>query len=124
MNINNLKNLRKQNKYTQTDVANLLGLTQQRYNHYETGRREPDSETLTQLAKLFNVSTDYLLGITDTPIESSTDSLSITESALVLQKELSKLDIDIENEKELETILKFIDSNKEMLKILMRKDKN
>ncbi|QHJ74707.1 transcriptional regulator [Lactobacillus phage JNU_P1] len=34
----------------------------QTYANYEYGRREPDLETTTKLAKLFNVSTDYLLG--------------------------------------------------------------
>lgn len=58
----NLKNVRLLKKLTQQEVANALNISVQAYSHYETGRREPDFNTLTRLANFFNVTTDYLLG--------------------------------------------------------------
>lgn len=50
---------------SQKDLAEKLGISRERYNQYETGKRNPDYETLISLAKFFNVTTDYLLGYTD-----------------------------------------------------------
>ena len=53
---------------SQSDVAEKLGITRQAYNHYETGRRTPDLETATKLAKIYNVSIDFLVsGETEAP---------------------------------------------------------
>lgn len=62
-----LKILRKLKNKNQSDVASFLGLTAQAYGHYESGRRQPDPETITKLADYFSVTTDYLLGRTDSP---------------------------------------------------------
>lgn len=62
-----LKSLRVQQKKTQQDVADFLGITRQGYAKYENDLGEPDNSTLTKLADYFEVSTDYLLGRTDTP---------------------------------------------------------
>lgn len=64
-----LKKLRKDKKLTQTDVASYLGLTTSAVYKYEMGKAEPNSETLQNYAKLFNVSLDYLLtGVEDKKI--------------------------------------------------------
>ncbi len=118
-----LKTARKSKGMTQDDVALLLNVKRQTYSAYERGVSVPDAITLNKLASYFEVSTDYLLGETNDPSPKDRQSLTNTEAAMKLQKELAKLDIDIEDGKELETILKFIDSNKDMLKILMKKDK-
>ena len=60
--MNRLKELRKQRKETQVDIANYLGISYQAYAHYEAGRRDPDPATLQKLADFFGVSVDYLLG--------------------------------------------------------------
>ena len=60
-----LRALRTQQEMTQTDVAKRLGITQASYNRYEKNLYEPDFDTLKKLAKLFHVSTDYLLGNDD-----------------------------------------------------------
>lgn len=62
-----LSELRAKKNMTQKQIAKELGLTYQRYNHYETGKRQPDNETLKLLASYFGVSTDYLLGHTEDP---------------------------------------------------------
>lgn len=63
-----LKQLRKQNKVTQTDLATRLGITQQAVGKWETGRSSPDPQTLMMLAEFFAVSTDALLGLENLPI--------------------------------------------------------
>lgn len=59
--------LRKKNKKTQQDIANLLGITRPAYTAYERGTRSPDYESLQKLAEFYDVTTDYLLGRTDDP---------------------------------------------------------
>ena len=50
---------------TQQQCADAIGISKARYQHYETGRREPDVEMLIALATLFHVSIDYLVGMID-----------------------------------------------------------
>ncbi|MGT2624846.1 helix-turn-helix domain-containing protein [Streptococcus pluranimalium] len=60
-----LKELRIQKKLTQQELADLLKVNRVTYRNYETGTNEPKFRTLLELGKIFNVTTDYLLGITD-----------------------------------------------------------
>ena len=59
--------LRENKQLKQFEVANLLSISPVTYNRYEKGEREPDHKMLKKLAVFFNVSTDYLLGLTDIP---------------------------------------------------------
>lgn len=58
-----LKSLRLKEKMTQAHLAQKLGLTKSVISAYETGLRLPSYDILIHIAKIFNVSTDYLLGI-------------------------------------------------------------
>jgi len=60
-----LRKLRADKDLTQQDMADFLGITRPAYTAYESGRRQPDNESLSKLADFFNVSVDYLLGRTD-----------------------------------------------------------
>ncbi len=60
-----LKLLRIEKGLTQKQVAEIIGLTVKGYNFYELNLREPPIDTLKKLCKLFNVSSDYLLGLED-----------------------------------------------------------
>ncbi|MBO5370637.1 MAG: helix-turn-helix transcriptional regulator [Clostridia bacterium] len=60
-----LKNLREDNDYTQSYIGTLLQKSQQGYNHIETGRAELKIEDLIILCKLYKVSADYIIGLTD-----------------------------------------------------------
>ena len=58
-----LENLRESKGWNKTYVSKKIGLkTMQTYANYEYGSREPDLETLKELAELYGVSVDYLLG--------------------------------------------------------------
>lgn len=60
-----LRELREDHDYTQKYVANILGLSQRGYSHYETGHYDLTATILIKLAKLYNVSVDYILGLSD-----------------------------------------------------------
>jgi len=62
-----LAELRKKHKMTQQELANKLGVSRGTIGMYEIGQRDPDTETVAEIAEIFNVSTDYLLGRTDDP---------------------------------------------------------
>lgn len=53
--------LRHTRRWSQQELAKKLGVSASAVGMYEQGRREPDCETLVALARLFGVSTDYLL---------------------------------------------------------------
>lgn len=54
--------LRKKSGLTQQQVANRLNVVRTSISNWESGTRTPDAESLSQLADLFGVTTDYLLG--------------------------------------------------------------
>ena len=58
-----LKNLRTSKQLTQAQLAQRLGLTKSDISAYETGLRMPSYDILIAIAKIFNVSTDFLLGL-------------------------------------------------------------
>ena len=62
-----LKLLRNENRYTQSAMAEIFGLKLRGYQGYEYGKTYPTVPGLIQIAKFFDVSTDYLLGLTDCP---------------------------------------------------------
>ncbi len=62
---NRLKSLRKENKFTQEDIAKKLNMTTSGYGYYEQGKNKPPLEILQKLASLYSVSLDYLLGNDD-----------------------------------------------------------
>lgn len=62
-----LRELREDNDLLQRDIAAYLQCTQVCYSRYESGQRDIPTETLIKLAKFYNTSVDYLLGITDEP---------------------------------------------------------
>ena len=57
-----IRDLRKQRKMSQTELANILHVSQQTVTAWETGKAEPSSSAVANLADYFNVTTDYLLG--------------------------------------------------------------
>lgn len=63
--VQNLKKLRTKKGLTQSQLAGVLGISQQSINKYENQNAEPDIETLKNLADLFNTSIDYLVGHTE-----------------------------------------------------------
>ena len=63
-----IKNVREDHDLTQTQVGRLLDKSQQGYNHIEMGRAELKIDDLIRLCKFYDLSADYLIGLTDNPI--------------------------------------------------------
>lgn len=60
-----LKELRLEKELSQRELAEILKTNNSSVCDWERERSQPDLETLVDIAKYFNVSTDYLLGLTD-----------------------------------------------------------
>ena len=60
-----LKNLREDRDFTQAYIGKLLQKSQQGYHHIETGRAELKIEDLAILCKFYNISADYIIGLTN-----------------------------------------------------------
>ncbi len=60
---NKLRTLRKEAGMTQTELARLLNISKSVVSYYELQERTPSPDVLVQLAEVFHVTTDYLLGI-------------------------------------------------------------
>ena len=62
-----LRNIREDRDLTQADVARVLQKSQQGYNHIEMGRAELKIEDLVKLCAFYDLSADYIIGISDEP---------------------------------------------------------
>ena len=62
-----LRDLREDHDKKQEDIASVLEITRQQYQLYESGKREMPMHLFAVLARYYNVSLDYLAGLTDTP---------------------------------------------------------
>lgn len=78
-----LKSLRAKMGLTQADLAKKLSLTRAGVNAWEMGLSAPSTPFIVELSRLFNVSTDYLLGLDDTAVI-RTDDLSDEEIAVLM----------------------------------------
>lgn len=58
-----IRDLREDNRYTQQAIANILSIGQRTYSDYESGRTRIPVESLIILAKFYNVSMDYISGV-------------------------------------------------------------
>ena len=60
-----IRNLREDADLNQTQMAQILGMSQTGYSKYETGENDIPTRILVELAKYHNASVDYLLNLTD-----------------------------------------------------------
>ena len=101
-----LRKLREARGWSQRYVASKINIKQSStYANWEYGIRDPDTETLSKLADLFEVQTDYLLG------REVMEQLNDDKTVLILRDIVDKLNLNIEDDKEkekLETIIKLV----------------
>ena len=62
-----LKDLREDRDLKQRELAAFLNCSQQVYSNYELGQRDLPTDVLIRLAEFYQVSTDYILGLTSNP---------------------------------------------------------
>ena len=81
-----LKKLRKENHITQAELANILNLDASSISKYEKAGVLPAADVLSKVAKYFDVSTDYLLGLSENekePTPEEWDSLSDMQKEII-----------------------------------------
>ncbi len=86
--MNRIKDLREDRDLRQMDVANAVGIDQRSLSNYETGKTNPDSETVVKLARFFGVSCDYLLGVSS---QNLTDNRQIVKELEEIKKRLEEI---------------------------------
>lgn len=72
--------LRKDHGYTRVEFADKIGIPYTTLRNYETNAREPGHSFLIQMANEFNVSTDYLLGLSNDPSSSNKEKPGTAEA--------------------------------------------
>ena len=60
---NRIRAVRKQNRFSQAELAQRLEVSEPTISNYETGKREPDKATWVRLSRILGVSVDYLMGL-------------------------------------------------------------
>ena len=65
MQFQRIEDLRIDSDRTQAEIANFLGCQREVYRRYEKGTRQIPVDMLIQLSRLYNVSIDYIVGLTD-----------------------------------------------------------
>ena len=70
----NIRSLREDHDMTQKQLSEMLHCSQQVYSNYELGQRDIPTDVLIKLAEIYDVSTDYILGLTDNPKRLSKNS--------------------------------------------------
>ncbi|GAA3402045.1 helix-turn-helix domain-containing protein [Paenibacillus hodogayensis] len=82
--------LREKRGLTQEELSVKLGISRAALSHYETNRREPDYDTLKNIANFFDISLDYLLGRTNDPqsvldqeVRDFVDSLELSDDSIL-----------------------------------------
>lgn len=86
-----LKELRERNHYTHEDLASRLDIGYASVYRYEAGKVTPTAEVLARMATLFNVSSDYLLGLSDDPNNNIGDLNDAERSAIAAWRRGDKL---------------------------------
>lgn len=62
---NRIKEIRKENHLSQSDFGKILAVSQDNVSLWETGKSYPSVQHVILIAKTFNISTDYILGVSD-----------------------------------------------------------
>lgn len=62
-----IRDLREDRDFTQKQLAKKLNCSQQVYSNYELGQRDIPTDILIKLSKIYNVSVDYILGLSNSP---------------------------------------------------------
>lgn len=62
-----IRDLREDRDLTQEQIVKILNMHKTTYTNYEQGKREPPFDFIIKLAKIYDVSIDYIAGLTDEP---------------------------------------------------------
>lgn len=94
--MNRIKELRKKFGIKQIDLCKQLGVVQGTLSGWENNKYEPDLTSLAKMAEIFDVSVDYLLGVSD--VEGGKNTVNLTpKDERNIQKELEKMMADLDS---------------------------
>ena len=96
-----IKELRKKSGLNQQDFGAIFGVAKNTISQYESGRNTPNDEIKIAIAKYFDVSLDYLLGVTDTPRDSEKSANEVSDAiySVLLEKDVIKPGEQLSKEK-------------------------
>lgn len=80
-----LKGLREAKEFSQQQISDELGITKRSYAYYEANQRYPQQDMLVKIARLFGVSTDFLLTDEDAFLQEATDKYGYKAKARAKQ---------------------------------------
>lgn len=89
-----IKELRKNNKITQEQLGNAIGVSKMAISYFEKGKKSPGRESLEKIADYFNVTTDYLLGRSEDPELSEEENKIVTEEGKNIMALIERLPED------------------------------
>lgn len=90
MKLNRIQELRKKYNMQQSELAEIIGVTDKSISCYETGRSNPSLEGACKLADFFGVTIDYLLGRDDIDTDNNAE-IKIVERQISLPKDEQEL---------------------------------
>lgn len=108
-----LKELRKEKKLNQTEVANIFKISQNAYSNWELNAKAISAPNVIKLAKYFNVTTDYLLGASDIKNAASLEDCKKLKNATMAQKEAFDALLELDT-LQIGRVLSYIDGLKTM----------
>ena len=91
--MNRIRELRKQKKMTQKELAKHLKIADSTLSYWEMGKYEPDNESLRKLSRFFLVSIDYILGSDIAELE--TDTIFVREAPVAYVTNYKNLDFSM-----------------------------
>jgi transcriptional regulator with XRE-family HTH domain len=108
---NRLRELRIEKGLTQEELGELINLTKANISKYESGKLEPNIDTINYLSNFFDVSVDYLFGRTTVRnfyVDRQDEILKIIHSVVLTDKELTDFWTEFPHRIELQVLLKQI----------------
>jgi len=107
-----LKELRAEKELSQAKLANILGMPQQTYATWETGKAQPDIDMLQRLADFHGTSVDYLIGKAKSLYDPEEDTPHKPNQIIAFARSGGGKRVYDIPEENLETVLKILDSMK------------
>lgn len=107
----NLKELREKNGYTQKRLGELLHVSKNSISHYELGKSMPDISVLIEMTDIFDVSMDFLLGLTDFNLSKDLLNKSLDKTVKVGNVLESILRLDKEHRSDVLKLMRYIEKD-------------
>ena len=102
-----IKELRLLNNLTQKELANKLGLTPKMISFYENSERTPPIDIILKLVSIFDVSSDYLLGLADSYYNNAQEDKNGTSLTDLSYAEAERIESEWKKEKKYKNVFRF-----------------